>query len=114
MRSKFKAPFRVTLRGAIFDLSEMLLSQHAASKRTLNLGDDAGMSIRCCALGLSARSRALENGNEVVLYYGTGRSGIGSSPGMVYFMKDSLIVQVGHRAVVAIKTAEISVDAQDC
>ena len=83
----------------------MLLSQQEASKRTFNLVDDAGMWIRRYALGLSARSRALVNGNEVVLYYGTGRSVLGSSPGMVYFMKDSLVVQVGNRAVAANKRA---------
>ena len=63
VRSKLKAPFRITLRGIISDLSEMLLSQQEATKRTFNVVDDAGMWIRCCALGLSARSRALANDN---------------------------------------------------
>jgi hypothetical protein len=112
MRSKLKAPCRVTLRGVICDLSEMQLSLQESSKRTFVLVDDSGMWIRCCALGLSARSRALANGNDVVLYYSTGRSGLGSAPGMIYFMKDSLVVQVGHREEPAFKRAEISVDAE--
>ena len=70
------------------------------------------MWIRCCALGLSARSRALANGNDVVLYYGTGRAGLGSAPGMIYFMKDSLIVQVGQRGEPVVRRAEITVDAE--
>ena len=112
MRSKLKAPCRVTLRGVICDLSEMQLSLQESSKRTFVLVDDLGMWIRCCAIGLSARSRALANGNDVVLYYGTGRSGLGSAPGMIYFMKNSLVVQVGHREEPAFKRAEISVDAE--
>ena len=112
IRSKLKAPFRITLRGFVDDVSEMQFTQQEASKRTFNLVDDAGMWIRCCALGLSARSRALENGNEVVLYYGTGRSGLGSSPGMVYFMKDSLVVPVGRPAAAPMKRVEISVDGE--
>ena len=88
----------------------MHLTQQDASKRTFNLVDDAGMWIRCCALYLSARSRALANGNEVVLYYGTGRSKLRSSPAMVWFMRDSLVVQIGYRAAGATKRAEICVE----
>jgi hypothetical protein len=112
IRSKLKAPFRAILRGVMSDLSEMLLTLQESNKRMFSLVDDAGMWIRCCAIDLTARSRALSNGNDVVLYFGTGRKGLGSSPGMVYFMRDSLVVQVGHRAESAIKRAEISIEAE--
>ena len=112
VRSKLKAPFRITLRGFISDLSEMLISQQEAHKRTFNVVDDAGMWIRCCALGLSATSRALRNGNEVVLYYGTGRGSLGSSPGMVLFMKDSLVVQIGIRPATMVKRGEVPIEGQ--
>ena len=62
IRSKLKAPFRITLRGVVADLSDMQLTQQEWNKRTFNLVDDAGMWVRCCALGLSARSRALARG----------------------------------------------------
>ena len=100
------------MRGVISDLSEMLLTLQESNKRMFSLVDDAGMWIRCCAIDLTARSRALSNGNDVVLYFGTGRKGLGSSPGMVYLMRDSLVVQVGHRAESAIKRAEISIEAE--
>ena len=109
LHDKLVAPFRVTLRGFVSDLSEMLLSQQESTKRTFHLVDRAGMWIRCCAIGLSATSRALADGNEVVLYYGTGRSGIGSSPGMVYLLKDSLVVEIGRPGSVATKRGEIHV-----
>ena len=88
----------------------MQLTLQESSKRTFILVDDSGMWIRCCAVGLPARSRALSNGNDLVLYFGLGRAGLGSTPGMIYFMKDSLFVQVGHRRDPIVRRAEITVD----
>ena len=70
LQSKLRAPFRITLRGIIDDLSDMMLTQQDSKKRTFILVDGAGMWLRCCALGRCAQSRCLENGNEAILYYG--------------------------------------------
>jgi hypothetical protein len=110
VRSRLQAPCRVSLRGTICELSEKQLTLKESPKRTFILVDESGMWIRCCAVGLPARSLALSNGNEVVLYYGLGRAGLGSTPGMIYFLKDSLFVQVGHRADPIVRRAEITVD----
>ena len=112
VRTKLNPFFRLTLRGVVSDLSDMLLTQTDSSKRTFNIVDDAGMWIRCCALGMVARSRALANGNEIVVYYGAGRKSLGSAPGMVYLLKDSLVVQVGQRTVVPVKRTEIPIDGE--
>ena len=109
MVGRCKAPFRVTLRGVITDLSEMQTTVSEADKRSFTLVDDAGSWIKCCAIGMPARSLALLDGNEVVLYFCTGRAGIGTSPGMVYLMKDSLVVQLGARAEVPPKRTWIEV-----
>ena len=74
------------------------------------LVDGAGMWMRCCALGRCANSLGLNNGNEVILYYGIGRGARGSAPGMVYFMQDSLIVQTGPTMRGATKRADIAID----
>ena len=42
----------------------------------------------------NARSPALENFQEAILYYGLGRGPIGSVHGMVYLMDDAFIVRV--------------------
>ena len=110
LQSKLRAPFRITLRGIIDDLNDMQLTQQDSKKREFNLVDSAGMWLRCCALGRCAQSRCLENGNEVILYYGTGRSARGSSPAMVYLMKDSLIVQTACSQRNPTKRAEIHID----
>ena len=110
LQSKLRAPFRITLRGIIDDLTDMMLTQQDSKKRAFILVDGAGMWLRCCALGRCAQSRCLENGNEVILYYGTGRGARGSSPPMVYLMKDSLIVQTACSQRNPAKRAEIHID----
>ena len=110
LQSKLRAPFRITLRGIIDDLSDMMLTHQDSKKRTFVLVDGAGMWLRCCAVGRCANSRSLENGNEVILYYGTGRSARGSSPPMVYLMQDSLIIQTACLKRNPAKRAEIQID----
>ena len=104
-----KAPFRVTLRGIITDVSDIQATVHEDIKRLFSLVDNAGSWIKCCAIGMPARSLALVNGNEVVLYFCSGRGSLGTSPGMVYLMKDSLIVKVGSRPEVPPKRFQIEV-----
>ena len=109
VKSKLTAPFRLTIRGVVADLSEMHYSQQDTSKRTFSLIDESGAWIKCCALGLSARARALANGNDVVLYFTTGRSShLGS--GMLYLMKDSLMVLVSRHCIERVKRIEIPVE----
>ena len=43
----------------------------------------------------NAESAALQNYQEVVIYYGTGRGPIGSSKGMFYLLKDAMIIPIG-------------------
>jgi len=110
VRSKLQAPCRVSLRGIISELSEKQLSAKDRDKRTFILVDESGLWIRCCAVGLHARPRALSNGNEVVSYFGLGRAGLGSTPGMIYFLQDSLFVQVAYHPNPVARGAEIAVD----
>ena len=111
LQSKLRAPFRITLRGIMDDLSDMMLTQQDTKKRAFILVDGAGMWLRCCALGRCAQSRCLANGNEVILYYGTGRGVRGSSPPMVYLMKESVILQTACSQHTPTKRAEIQIDA---
>ena len=104
-----KAPFRVTLRGLITDLSEMQATVSESDKRLFTLIDEAGSWIKCCAVGMPARSVSLANGNEVVLYFCTGRASIGTSVGMLYLMKDSVVVKVGFKTEVPVKRLQIEV-----
>ena len=109
VRNKLKSPFRISIRGVVTELSDMQFTQTESEKRTFILVDDAGMWIRCCAIGLQATSRALENSNEIIGYFGTGRKQVGSAPGSILFMRDSMIVQVKRRVMEPARRTEITI-----
>ena len=95
LRNKLTSPFRVTLKGKIVDLQGTELSQSGQPKRVFDLLDNSGLYIKCCAQKHNCESTALHNYQEIVVYFGTGRGPIGGSPGMVYLMKDAMIIPVG-------------------
>ena len=97
VRSKLSPPFRCCLQGIVADVQEASLSQNGNLKKQFHLVDEMGYWILCCALGRNVNSTSLEEGNEVVCYAVTGRGGLGTNPGMVYLMKDSVIVKTGRQ-----------------
>ena len=72
--------------------------------------DKMGVVLHCCALAHNALNRALQEKMEAVLYHGTGRGAIGNSPGMVYFMKDGLIVPMGIKTIVPAERMEVCIE----
>ena len=96
-QNRFVAPFRVSLVGIMLNVQEISVSNNGGPKRLFDIVDGTGTYIHCCALGRNATNLALKPGMEAVFFHGTGRSSIGGTVGMVYFMKDSLIVPVSQR-----------------
>ena len=99
LRGKLQAPFRLTVKGRVADLQGVEFSQSGSAKRTFDLVDSNGLYISCCAMHHNAESAALEEKQEVVLYYGTGRGPIGSSRGMLYLMKSAMIISLGKASI---------------
>ena len=89
-----KAPFRLTVRGRVDDLGPLELSQGGSEKRCFDIVDNSGLYFACCAMKHNARSSVLENGKDVVLYFGLGSGPIGTLQGQVYLMDDAFIVVV--------------------
>jgi len=96
---RMKAPFRGTFSGVVADLQEPDVTQQGNPKRLFKLLDASGSYLLCCALGHNAVSCALKDKEEIVVYFGTGRAPIGSDPGMLYLMKDSVIVPLGAKVL---------------
>ena len=91
----------------IINVQEMCSTSSGAPKRVFDIVDKTGAYCHCCALGHNATNCAIQENMEAVLYHGTGRGAIGSSPGMVCFMKDALIVPVGVKNIVPNARVEI-------
>ena len=64
-------------------------------KLCFELMDNEGTWIKCCATGENATATYLQTGVEVIIFCGTALDPLGNSIGMLYVMKDSIIVPVG-------------------
>ena len=109
-RSQLVAPFRATFRGMVVDVQAEDVSRQGKPKLLFDLVDDAGTWLSFCAMGRSATSPALTDGNDVVVYHGTARPAFGSSSGLVYLFKDAMVVQLGVKAPRVEKRTQLSID----
>ena len=112
VRSKLQAPFRVTLKGTVVDVREMDHSLQGENKLTFDLIDAHGAWVTCCALGRHAANRHLCTGSEIIIYFGTGRPPIGSSSGMIWVLKDGVIVYLRSHIIPPSKTMQLHVSAK--
>jgi hypothetical protein len=95
VRNKLRSPFRASFKGYIMDVEPVEVSQAGNQKCKFDLVDNHGVYITFCAMKHNCESAALKQCQEAVVYFGTGRGPKGSSPGMVYLMKDAMIIPVG-------------------
>jgi hypothetical protein len=109
IKSKLIAPFRGTFKGVVMELRSIDYTKNGNEVRYFVLVDSVGSYIPCAAMDHNAKSDALAEGNEVLLYFMTGRGPIGSSKGMLYAMKDASIVPLGHTFLAGLPTHEIEI-----
>ena len=94
------ASFRGTFHGVIMDIMALDHTQSGNPKRQFTLVDNFGTYLLCCAMMHNSQSDALKERQEVVIYYATGRKAIGRDPGMVYLLKEAIIVPIGKPRIV--------------
>ena len=95
LRGRMKSPFRLTAKGKIVDLQDMEYTQSGNPKRVFQLVDSGGLYFTVCAMQHNAQSSALRNFQDVVVYFGAARGPIGSYGGMLYLMKDAMMIPIG-------------------
>ena len=92
-RSDMVVPFRASVRGFVIDLGEdFAVSQNGNAMRSFSLMDRRGAHISCNAVDRHANSSILQNNIEVIVYFATGRPGIGSLPSCLYLYNDAVVV----------------------
>ena len=95
------------------DLEEPDFTKSGNDVRRFKLVDAAGFFLRCSATTNNAKSAALQENYQVVLYFGTGRGPIGTMAGTVYLMKDASIVPIGRQILGGTPLNEIPIQVQD-
>ena len=78
--------------------------------RVFDIVDDAGYWMRCCGWGRIAGATTIVASNHVVLYFCTGRKRWGNTGGMVYLMKDALVVKLNTATRCVVKRQEIVIE----
>ena len=79
------------------DLEDLDFTKSGNEVRRFKLVDAAGFFLRCSAMAHNAKSGALQENYQVVVYFGTGRGPIGTMAGTFYLMKDAAIVPIGRQ-----------------
>ena len=83
--------------GVVQDLQELDFSQQGNEVRYFKLVDAAGFYLQCAAMHHNSHSRALEEDNEIILYFGTGRGPIGTSDGMLFVLGEGCMVPLSKK-----------------
>ena len=110
LRKKLQAPFRLTLKGRVVDIREVETTQAGQPKRIFDLVDTSGAYVTCCAMKHSVDSAALQNFQEIIIFFATARGPIGGQKGMLYLLKDAMIVSVGEPSLLSSgKLEELSI-----
>ena len=111
LRGKLKAPFRVTLKGKVADLQPTDSTQNGNAKRLFNIVDGNGVFIACCAMQHNTEAVGLKDDADVMIYFGTGRGPIGSMKGMLYIMRDSMLLPIPGSSTMSVnKTEELLIE----
>ena len=97
--SKLVSPYRATFRGMVANMMSLDYNQNGIPKKKFSLVDPNGAWLPCLALYHNATNKVLVDGNEVILYFGTGRGVLGANAPSVYCMRDACILLVSRHTV---------------
>jgi len=109
IRPKLVAPFRGTFRGIVMNVLDVEATLQGDPKQDFELVDLTGAWMKCCALGRHAEQEAMQNGMEVVIYFATGRGAIGGSEGMLYAMKDAMVIPIQRHVMLPSKSLHVPI-----
>ena len=92
-------PFRATLVGTVVELGDIEPTSSGGQKRSFKLVDPMGAWLHCIASDDLTESPGLKNLQKVIVFFGSGRGGLGSVPPGVWLFKDSFIVPLQQQIV---------------
>ena len=90
-----QTPFRVSVRGVVFDVGVLQISGQGNPKRSFKLVDEVGSWVSCVAFGDEARKSAIDEYTEVVLFFASGRGANLLSEGALVLFPNSCVMGFG-------------------
>ena len=90
-----ETPFRVSLKGVIFDAGPLESSMQGNPKKSFKLVDEIGCWLSCVAIGEQATKSAIAEHMEVLLFFASGRGSSSSSEGAIFLFQSSCIMAIG-------------------
>ena len=89
-----KLPFRVSLRGTVEKMTCVSTSQSGNAMQEFLLQDTQMQCVRCMAFDRHVGCDALQEGNDVVLYFACAQSGLQNKAGFLWLFNESHIMLV--------------------
>ena len=89
------------------DVRGLDATQQGSPVREFDLVDETGVWIKCCAWGRNSRVKNLVDGQDVILYFATAKSGAGGVGVCLWLFKDAFLAVMGPQTLTRVKRIEL-------
>jgi hypothetical protein len=107
------APCRGTFKGVVMDLGQIDHSTTGTEHKTFKLVDANGRFFKCQASYHNLQCGALQENQEVILFFALGRPPLKSKDGHLYMLRDSLIVPLGKKMLYGTPKQEMLISGEE-
>ena len=85
-------PFKISIAGVVQNTSRVKQSQTGKPMRWFALHDATGRYVTCTAFGRHAGNTAIEDGNDIIVYFASGVAGRANKPGALWLYDEAHVV----------------------
>ena len=85
-------PFKISIAGVVQNTSRVKQSQTGKPMRWFTLHDATGRYVTCTAFGRHAGNTAIEDGNDIIVYFASGVAGRTNKPGALWLYDEAHVV----------------------
>ena len=85
-------PFKISVAGVVQNAGRVTHSQTGKPMRWFALHDATGRYVTCTAFGRPAGNTAIEDGNDIIVYFASGVAGRANKPGALWLYDEAHVV----------------------
>ena len=87
-----KVPFEVSLAGKICEIGSQHRTREGIPMIEFSLQDVTGLYVQCVAHGRHAESGVIQKDHEIIVFFGSAKSGLDNTAGRIWFYAESHIL----------------------